>query len=570
MINSECLHLMKQYEEDVLSGEIVAPKTIHNAIKRNRRDLERSETDEFPYYFDEKRAHIAINFYAKVLKHSIGEYAGLPFLLAPWQAWGTGLLHGWRRLDDDARRFRHCYWSQARKNGKSSYAAGQAIFMSAFDANPTTGKAEAVAQIILSATKKEQASKVIFAECKRMVEQTRELDNASMSLKDHIDWLHNKGTIMPVGSDRAFDGLNPSMVITDEKHEFREHHRDFLATMRTGGGSRLQPLFLTTTTAGSDKSWVWLEEYRYAMQVLAGTVHDEKWLVICYEIDPDDDPFDESVWIKANPNLGTSVKLEYLQDNARFMKGNALTEKEFTRYHCNRIVSSTTTAFDMDLWDKAAGELSDWSEANAIGGGIDIGTRDDFAAWAFVARFPLDEDRTDEDGNPLWRYEIRTQAFVGEDSDRDLTSQPFADWVHFELLKKTKYPISDLCSEVIDFSQRFQVADVAYDPANAQQLAETMEQQGVLAASMQQTTGWFNEPIRDFDAALRDGRVKHSGCPLLRWCVSNAALISDHQNRVMFSKRDSAEKIDPVVAFTMAYRRAMIAPGKITGPLVVF
>jgi len=37
----------------------------------------------------------------------------------------------------------------------------------------------------------------------------------------------------------------------------------------------------------------------------------------------------------------------------------------------------------------------------------------------------------------------------------------------------------------------------------------------------------------------------------------------------MFDKRESSEKIDPVVAMLMAYWRAMCSPGRVSGPLFV-
>ena len=52
-------------------------------------------------------------------------------------------------------------------------------------------------------------------------------------------------------------------------------------------------------------------------------------------------------------------------------------------------------------------------------------------------------------------------------------------------------------------------------------------------------------------------------------CIGNAVLTRDHQERWMFSKRDSADKIDPVVAVVMAYRRAMVAEARTRGSLFV-
>ena len=86
---------------------------------------------------------------------------------------------------------------------------------------------------------------------------------------------------------------------------------------------------------------------------------------------------------------------------------------------------------------------------------------------------------------------------------------------------------------------------------------------------MAQTPGHFNEPIREIMQAMADGRFRHDGDTLLQWCVSNAILSRDRQDRWMYDKRDSAEKIDGIVAVTMGFRRAAVAPRWSTGALFI-
>jgi phage terminase large subunit-like protein len=110
---------------------------------------------------------------------------------------------------------------------------------------------------------------------------------------------------------------------------------------------------------------------------------------------------------------------------------------------------------------------------------------------------------------------------------------------------------------------------VAFDPYNAQQLAEDLEREGITAARMAQNCGNFNEPIRDFLQALNDKRITHDGNPLLRWCANNAVLYKDRQDRWMFDKKSSAEKIDALVAVVMAFRMCCVAPTRASGSLFI-
>jgi len=99
----------------------------------------------------------------------------------------------------------------------------------------------------------------------------------------------------------------------DELHAWTGYYRTFYDTLVTGSASRTQPLHLIITTAGDDNSKLWLDDYSYACNVVDGTFKDESLFAIIYELDKDDDPADESLWIKANPNLNVSVKLDYLR-----------------------------------------------------------------------------------------------------------------------------------------------------------------------------------------------------------------------------------------------------------------
>lgn len=565
MIADGSLSEVNEYVDGVLDGSIAVSKAVRGAVERYRRDLAKQSTTEFPYHFDADYAAKCIRFYPSVLRHSIGRYAGLPFELSPWQKFCTANIFGWKRDCDRTRRFRKCYRTMARKNGKSSWSAGEAIFLAGFDVNPNTGKPESVSQVVLSATKREQASKVVLAECVRMRERSAKIAAKSRYVNKEIRFESNDGEILAIGSDKPYDGLNPHNVLMDELHAWREHHRPFHDTMITGSASRDQPLISYITTAGDDRSHLWKEVYDYAKAVALGTIVDDEYFAFIAELDEEDDPFDEANWIKANPNLGVSVSIDYLRQQAREHKTTALGINRFTRYHGNRLVSSTAKAFDLDQWDKCKGEYSDWSQADAIGGAVDLGGRDDLAAFAMVARFPMDE----RDGKPVYRYECKVSAFIAQDTTRDLKKQPFADWVYGDLLHVCRFPTADLRGKLVEDCAAHGVFGVAFDPYNAQQLGDDLTAEGINAVRMAQNCSMFNEPIRDFIEAMRDGRITHDGNPLLRWCMNNAVLIRDRQDRWMFDKRDSSDKIDPVVAMVMAFRMASLAPERASGSLFI-
>jgi phage terminase large subunit-like protein len=543
-----------EYIDGVLSGEIVACKLVKSACERHLRDLQRQNSDEFPFWFDEREADDVCAFFPLALRHSKGEkFAGNPLDLQPWQVFIMWVLFGWKRCDDNSRRFRRAHISVARKNGKSTVAAGIGLYGLTCDCEPG-------AEIYVSATKKEQA-KCVFEEAERMRTSSPKLKSLVTSHVNNLFVKTSNSFFRPTSSDKPLDGPNPHFTIFDELHAWREVHRKFYNTMITGGGSRTQPMQVTITTAGDDQSFIWLEEYNHCTAVAHGTIIDETMFVYIAEIDDGDDPLDESVWMKANPNLGVSVSMEYMRQQARDAVNKPTFYSVFVSKHCNKITSSNEKAFDMDAWDKCAGTLSNWDDCDAVGAGVDLGGRDDLASYGQVAKFANDDG--------TFRFEIRTRSYIADNSPRDLAKQPFSQWIYDGFLTKTPYPQTDLEEDLVETCERIGCEMIAYDPSGAVGLSESLKQAGFKPLRMAQNQSMFNEPIKELLQAVKDGRVVHDGNPLLRWAVNNAVLYKNRQGDVMFDKSKSAEKIDPIVAVTMAFRVACIAPARYRGKLFI-
>lgn len=447
----------------------------------------------------------------------------------------------------------------------STWAAAICHLVAAFDVNPVTKKPESIAQVVIAASKKEQAEKVTMAECVRMRGQSPVMLEKSKYQNRQITYAHNQGSICAIGSDRPFDGLNPSMVVVDELHAFRGEGKqvEFLDTMKTGSGARVQPLFLITTTAGSTSSLLWLQEYGYATRVARSEIKDDTYFSLSYELDEEDDALDPDNWIKANPCLGVTLTKKFLEDQARPAAESDDALRTFTRYHGNRVVSSTSGAFNMDHWKEAVGDIvhETWRlEADCIGCGVDLGGRNDLAAWGAVARFTTGDQ--DDEGNPVYRYEGFARAYISDKAPRDLKAEPFPEFVESGHLRVCKNPIAELERDLLEFAKRVGAEEVAFDPYQAQRTSEFFADHGMTPVSMPQTTMHFNAPIEEIRACLAENRLIHESSDLLQWCVGNAVVDEDRQQRLMLCKRESSEKIDPAVAFTMAFSRAMNGQSK--------
>lgn len=553
---------MESYVAGVLDGSILVGRWVRLAVERYVRDLSKQDSDDFPYYLDQEEAERGCRFFSRVLKHSKGEWAGQPFELEPWQAFILWNIYGWKRLDG-TRRFRKAIVLVARKNGKTQLGAGIAHKGAVADN-------EAVAEVYCAATKKEQAM-VLFDEAERMVRQAPALSKHS-AIRHHRILFPNTGSkIIPLGSDKPFDGLNPHAILLDELHAWKDHHRPFFDTMVTACGARRQPLLVILTTEGDTNSRLWINERDYAIGMLEGNYEDNSLFAALYAIDAEDDWQDESTWVKANPNLGISVKPDYLREFCNAAKNNPEKRSQFLRYHCNRVVSATEWGIDVNRWKQLAGDLSDWREADVICAGFDLGGWDDLAGLAYCARFQ-DGEVEDADGNliPSYRYEFKTQAYLYSDTKRDLNKLPWLDWCHSGLIQKSEFVINEIKKRILSDNLEYTFHSIGYDPANAAQLGEDFTREGINAAMFRQTYTMFNEPVRQLLTLVETGKIRHDGNSVLSWCAGNFAIKRDSGDRWMPCKKASKDKIDVIVALLMAFRLASMAPSKPKGNLFVY
>ena len=71
------------------------------------------------------------------------------------------------------------------------------------------------------------------------------------------------------------------------------------------------------------------------------------------------------------------------------------------------------------------------------------------------------------------------------------------------------------------------------------------------------TTQNSSPAILEFDAAMRSGRLRHAGDPVLEWCSGNVVGRPDRHGNLYPAKQRPEQKIDTAVALMMAIGRAM-------------
>ena len=69
----------------------------------------------------------------------------------------------------------------------------------------------------------------------------------------------------------------------------------------------------------------------------------------------------------------------------------------------------------------------------------------------------------------------------------------------------------------------------------------------------------FSTPMKEIEAAVRDGRFHYNGDRVLTWMFSNVTCHQDAKENIYPRKERAENKIDGVVALIMAMNRAMAA-----------
>lgn len=533
------------YAQQVTTGKIVAGRLARLACTRHLDDLVHGAKRGLVW--DAKIGGYACGFFG-YLNHSKGEWAGRALHLEAWQDFTVGSVFGWKRKDG-ARRFRFVYEEVARKNGKSTKMSGIGLYVLVADKEPG-------AEIYTAATKKDQA-RIIFDEARRMVLSSVALRRRVGVFKLNLSVDATGSKFEPLSSDdRTLDGLNPQCLLIDELHKHKS--RALLDVLDTAMGSRRQPLLWIITTAGDDNpESVYAQENDYAIKVLEGVVKDDNYFAYIATIDKEDAWDDPKIWIKANPNLGVSVKLDDLTRQALKAKQSPPAKAAFMRLRLNVRSAGADRAIDMELWAKNSNGRFDPAlmAGRRFFGALDLSSKTDLSAWV-----KLYEPIGAETKWPIVARFWMPQDTVTEKSDRDRVQ--YRRWIDDGLIEATSGNVIDhneIEAAVMEDCRLSKPVSIAYDSWNATQLAVALQTNGLPMFEFIQGVRSYNAPMKELLAMVLAERLDHGDNAVMSWMAHNLHISKPDKNEnFMPSKKQSTGRIDGMSALIMAIGRSMI------------
>lgn len=505
-----------KYANDIIQGEKIGCRAIRLACARFLNDI--SEDNEL-YYYDETEPE-KFRYFCSNLKHFTGKFNKQPFELSDYQLFFVANLLGIKKKENGLRKYTSSYMQIARKAGKSSIIASLSLYFlcAAGEADPSIlVVANSLEQSRLNLDMTNKYARTIDPERKYLINQYSKIK-------------YSGGGLLKIraADPTRLDGENNSVVIIDE---FHQGQKEVLEVLKSGMGSRTEPLLLIITTAGTDLTRHCYSLYTNYKKMLNGELEmDESTLIMIYELDKEDyenDSYltDYSLIEKANPNLGISVsadfiineinkiKLDYssrtgvLTKNLNVWLDVASIDNE-EKYIADDIILDSMQDIDLEdfrgCWAFAGVDLSSVSDLNCLSLLIPRNGKYYFKNFYYL---PEQSSNVKDVKNKMsvWNKEGYIKLTPGNCLDSNYIVQDIK-----EITEKYNIRIVELHLDVYN-SLSFQIA-----------MVDTLPE--ILIVPFKQSFLNFNLPTKELKINILNGNVVLDKNSVTRWCFHNCVV----------------------------------------------
>lgn len=527
-----------EYYELIESGKIKTSKRVKKLYEKLVDDIKNPKDG---FIFDPVKADRPIQFIERFCRHSKGEWAGKPVKLELFQKAFINALFGFIHKETGLRKYREAFFYVARKNGKSTFLSGIALYCLIADKEPG-------AEVYSVATKKDQA-KIVFDEILNMVKQSPDLMKVCKKRKSDLYFNLTMSKAQPLGKNsNTLDGLNSSLVIIDELHGIQD--RNLYEVMKQSQSARRQPLLIMITTAGTIRECIFDDMYKYACDVVDGTIKDNTFLSVIYELDNKKEWLDPTAWEKANPGLGTIKKLDDIISKVERAKQSP---KDLTGVLCKdfNLIQSINKAwltFD-DINNTETFNINDFRGFYAIGG-ADLSRTGDLTCSTLLLM-----DKQEK------RYVLQMYFLPADNFEKRIQEEkiPYDKWLEAGLLRLCNgntINYSDITAWFLEMVNEYEItpAWIYYDSYSARYWVEEMESNGFNMVRCIQGAKTLSLPMQKLEADLKAKLINYNNNPLLKWCISNTGVQTDRNGNIVPVKNNNPKyRIDGLASLLDSY-----------------
>lgn len=544
------------HAERVVSGQDPSCLTHRMACERHLNEIAKQGTKEFPFVWCPEKSEKILR-YAEMLTIAEGAQPR-PVRLHDFQCFDLGVPFGWVHAETGFRRIRRKYKSVARQNGKTfengitgSYIANWGGY--------NFGK------LFTAATKKRQA-RIAWEEIQKFITVDKDLQ-ALFDVKDYKSLIIAKRTgctIEALSRESGLDdGFRATFCSVDEIHQHKDN--GIYKALYNGQASLDEALISMITTRGKSLNSFCREMDDYCLQILAGTAEADDFFVDIYTLDKEDDPFDESVWYKANPHLVTVPSaLEQLRRDAQtakqmggFEMSDYMTKRQNLWYEYG-----DTQYITPNEWKLGRTELTiENMRGRRCFAGLDLSSGGDLTSLALL--FPLDDGKI-----YVWSHSYIPAKRLEEHIITD--TAPYDVWAKSGLLTPSeavgglKNDYLQIVADLKELQEKFEIniACIGYDPHNADAFLEELDTLGAPLLEVKQSARFLSDTTVDFALEVKAGNVLYDQRnALMSWSIVNAKKTKNSFGEIKVDKEVNArhariDVVDAIIDAHVAYRKS--------------
>lgn len=357
------------------------------------------------------------------------------------------------------------------------------------------------------------------------------------------------------GRHKSLDGLNVHFGVLDELAAFTDNGAAY-RLLKGSMGSRRQPMLMIISTSNFVRFGIWDKRLAYSKRLLAGEVDDPRLLPILYELDDETEVYDEAMWPKANPGLGTVKSWDYLRDAVNTAKQDPSELPELLSKQFNLPANQEAAFFTYDEACNPAKFEFDSNDFKYCVVGIDAA--DSIDLNCATALFMKKDDPHIYRRSMYWIAEEQVKINIAKDG-RD-HGAPYHEWAaegYIRIVDGNKVDRRVFLEWIQElYEEGLYCRAIAHDRYGMKeierQLDEMVGKANVHALAYGPKT--LSDPMKKLRVDMRDGLIVDNDNPIDHWCNLNVSVVRDTGGGIKPVKKDGpGDRIDGFSALVMAY-----------------
>lgn len=352
--------------------------------------------------------------------------------------------------------------------------------------------------------------------------------------------------VLPMSVDKL-QGYKPRICTVDEwlSGDVRE---DVIGALEQGASKMDDYLIIAMSSEGTVRNGSGDTIKMELMDILRGDYVNPHVSIWYYKLDDVKEVNNPAMWVKANPNLGKTVKYETYQLDVERAERAPATRNDILAKRFGIPMEGYTYYFTYEETRPIERKRTFWQLPCSMG--VDLSRGDDFCAFTFL--FPL--SRGD--------YGVKTRCYISENT---LMKLPMALRVKYEsfmeedslqVLDGVVLDMMEVYDDLENFLEQTQydVRCVGYDPYNAKEFIHRWEVENGSYGLEKVIQGARTEsvPLGELKILAEDKRLLFDE-ELMSFAMGNCVTLEDtNGNRKLLKKRRD-QKIDSVSALMDAY-----------------